>query len=83
METFLEVFIWLMLTAAVISAIIFVKSKYITPVFLIAGIICSIAGIAFMIPSHGGIGDSIGCEFVLFGIGCYMISFTFIGAKGN
>ncbi len=82
-ETFLEVSIWFILAAALISAIIFVKSKYITSVFLIAGIICSIIGVTLMAPSHGGIGDSIGWEFGMFSIGCYIISFTFISDKGN
>ncbi len=82
-ETFLEVSIWFILTAALISAIILVKSKYITSVFLITGIICSIIGIALMGPSNAGIGDFIGWEFGMFSIGCYIISFSFIGDKGN
>jgi hypothetical protein len=82
-EAILEVSIWFILAAALICAIIFVKSKYITSIFLITGIICSIIGIALMAPSHGGIGDSIGWEFGMFSIGCYIISFTFIGDKGN
>ncbi len=80
-ETFLEVSIWLILAAALICIMIFVKSKYITSIFLIAGIICSIVGIILMTPSHGEIGDFIGWEFGIFSIGCYIISFTFIGHK--
>ena len=76
-ETFLEVSIWFILAAALICAIIFVKSKYITSIFLIAGIICSIVGIILIAPSSGGIGDFIGWEFGMFSIGCYIISFYF------
>lgn len=82
-ETFLEVSIWFILGAVFIAAIIFVKSKYITKSFLIAGIICSIVGVALMAPSHGGIGDAIGWELGMYGIGCYIVSFSFIGYKGN
>lgn len=82
-ETFLEVSIWFILGVVFVAAIIFVKSKHITSAFLIAGIICSIVGVALMAPSHGGIGDSIGWEFAMYGVGCYIVSFSFVGYKGN